>query len=450
MGLFGRKKYDENGFDKDGYDKDGYDVDGFDKDDFDRNGKEKFDVSKISKNIVKKERIVLKVLEEYERDFGRGIVRIDYDSMGELNIENYQIVEIMGEKRTVATCHLSYPSDQGKGIVRIDEVIRNNSGTTIGDTVSIKAIKTVPAEKVVVAPLEAISQIDERYFPDALESVPLIKGDNVMVPYFGGRLKFEVIGVEPAADAVLITQKTVFKITEKEVPKLVSQPDQEYWNKIKVCASLSESKRYEECLECYHKITQSYPQYHPAWNNEGRILMVLGRYEEALECLNFALTIDPNDEVSIKNKIVIFEKINRYDDVINCYDQLIGKKPDDKSKILVSKAVAYCNHENMGQEKYEKAIEILEEAIKIDSDNDAAHYYLGKIIARLGNKEKALECCNKSIAINDTIKESWELKHWLLIELKREDEAKKLDEEWNIVQNRIQKIISRDVVESDR
>ena len=79
----------------------------------------------------------------------------------------------------------------------------------------IRKIKAVAAEKVVVAPLEAIPPIDERYLADALESVPLIKGDNVMVPYFGGRLTFQVIGVTPAADAVLITQKTVFHIAEK-------------------------------------------------------------------------------------------------------------------------------------------------------------------------------------------------------------------------------------------
>ncbi|TRO50068.1 AAA family ATPase, partial [Candidatus Bathyarchaeota archaeon] len=92
---------------------------------------------------------------------------------------------------------------------------RNNSGIAIGDTSSVRKIKAVAAEKVVVAPLEAIPPIDERYLADALESVPLIKGDNVMVPYFGGRLTFQVIGVTPAADAVLVTQKTVFHIAEK-------------------------------------------------------------------------------------------------------------------------------------------------------------------------------------------------------------------------------------------
>ncbi|HXW03135.1 MAG TPA: CDC48 family AAA ATPase, partial [Nitrosarchaeum sp.] len=108
-----------------------------------------------------------------------------------------------------------YPSDEGKGIIRIDGLGRNNSGIAIGDTITVRKIKAVAAEKVVVAPLEAIPPIDERYLADALESVPLIKGDNVMVPYFGGRLTFQVIGVTPAADAVLVTQKTVFHIAEK-------------------------------------------------------------------------------------------------------------------------------------------------------------------------------------------------------------------------------------------
>jgi transitional endoplasmic reticulum ATPase len=157
----------------------------------------------------------LKVLEAYTRDVGRGVARIDYDSMDTLNASTGDVIEIKGKRRTVAKCLPLYPSDEGKGIIRIDGLGRNNSGIAIGDTISVRKIKAVAAEKVVVAPLEAIPPIDERYLADALESVPLIKGDNVMVPYFGGRLTFQVIGVTPAADAVLITQKTVFHIAEK-------------------------------------------------------------------------------------------------------------------------------------------------------------------------------------------------------------------------------------------
>src|SRR4026209_2604383 len=158
----------------------------------------------------------LKVLEAYTRDVGRGVARIDYDSMDSLSASTGDVIEIRGKRRTVAKCLPLYPSDEGKGIVRVDALVRNNAGVAIGDTVIVKKIKAVPAEKVIVAPLEAIPPIDERYLADALESVPLIKGDNVMVPYFGGRLMFQVIGVTPpAVDAVLVTQKTIFNIAER-------------------------------------------------------------------------------------------------------------------------------------------------------------------------------------------------------------------------------------------
>src|SRR5215831_1638040 len=158
----------------------------------------------------------LKILESYTRDVGRGVARIDYDSMDSLNASTGDVVEIGGKRRTVAKCLPLYPSDEGKGIIRVDGLVRNNAGVAIGDTVTVKKIKAVPAEKVIVAPLKAIPPIDERYLADALESVALIKGDNVMVPYFGGRLIFQVIGVTAPSttDTALVTQKTVFNIAQ--------------------------------------------------------------------------------------------------------------------------------------------------------------------------------------------------------------------------------------------
>ena len=173
-------------------------------------------MSKVLGIIVSQNTLSLKVLEAYTRDVGRGVARIDYDSMDSLTASTGDVIEIRGKRRTVAKCLPLYPSDEGKGIIRVDGLVRNNAGVAIGDTVVVRKIKAIPAEKVIVAPLEAIPPIDERYLADALESVPLIKGDNVMVPYFGGRLTFQVIGVTPAgSDAVLVTQKTVFHIAEK-------------------------------------------------------------------------------------------------------------------------------------------------------------------------------------------------------------------------------------------
>jgi transitional endoplasmic reticulum ATPase len=164
---------------------------------------------------VSQQQVQLKVLEAYTRDVGRGVARIDYDAMDALDASTGDVIEIRGKRRTVAKCLPLYPSDEGRGIVRIDGLIRNNAGVAIGDMVIVRKVKAPPAEKVVVAPLEAVPPIDERYLADTLESVPVTKGDNVMIPYFGGRLTFQVMAVSPVAEAALITQRTVFVISEK-------------------------------------------------------------------------------------------------------------------------------------------------------------------------------------------------------------------------------------------
>ena len=136
--------------------------------------------------------------------------------MDVLGVSSGDIVEITGKRKSVAKCLPLYTSDEGKGIIRVDGLARNNTGVAVGDMVVLRKIKAVVAEKIIVAPLDAMPPIDERYLTDSLENIPLVKGDNIMVPYFGGRLTFQVIGVTPVAGAVIVTSKTVFHIAEKE------------------------------------------------------------------------------------------------------------------------------------------------------------------------------------------------------------------------------------------
>jgi transitional endoplasmic reticulum ATPase len=166
----------------------------------------------------------LKILEAYTRDVGRGVARLDYDSMDSLGASTGEIIELKGgeksrsQRRTVAKCLPLYPSDEGKGVIRIDGLVRNNAGLAIGDTVIVKKIKATLAEMVIVAPLEAVPSIDERYLADSLDSFSMVKGDNIMVPYFGGRLTFQVIGLTPAAcDAAIIGQTTQFTIATSDL-----------------------------------------------------------------------------------------------------------------------------------------------------------------------------------------------------------------------------------------
>jgi transitional endoplasmic reticulum ATPase len=161
------------------------------------------------------QQVQLKVLEAYNRDVGRGIARLDYDAIEALGATTEDIVEVKGKRRTVAKILPLYPADEDRGILRIDGLIRKNAGIAIGDLVTVRKVKALPAEKIVATPTEAVPPIDERYLADALENVPVAKGDNFVVPYFGGRLTFQVTSATPEADAVLINQKTRFVISAK-------------------------------------------------------------------------------------------------------------------------------------------------------------------------------------------------------------------------------------------
>ena len=158
--------------------------------------------------------ISLTLLEAYNRDVGRAVARIDYKSMNVLDASTGDILEIVGKKRSVARCLPLYQTDEEHKIIRVDGMGRHNTGSAIGDTIVVRKIKAVPAEKITVKPLDSIPPIDERYLTDALEMMPVTKNDNVMVPYFGGKLAFEIVDVIPDAD-VVINPNTVFTITSQ-------------------------------------------------------------------------------------------------------------------------------------------------------------------------------------------------------------------------------------------
>lgn len=162
--------------------------------------------------MSKKELLERKCLEAYTRDVGRGVVRMDYDTMDELKCSTGDTLHVIGNRSTVAKCLPLYPSDEKKGIIRIDGLVRSNAETAIGKQIKLlKATDVKRAEYVKVTPRETIPPVDERYLADAIESMVIIKGDGIMIPYFGGRLTFIIDEIKPEGVAI-VTQKTVFKI----------------------------------------------------------------------------------------------------------------------------------------------------------------------------------------------------------------------------------------------
>ena len=160
--------------------------------------------------------ITLKIKEAYQRDVGRCIARIDQNTLDKIDADAGDIIEIIGnnEKRTVAKCLPLYPSDEHQSMIRLDAMGRHNTGMALADSVKIAKISSTVAKKVIIAPVEKIPPIDENYLSDALEGFPVVKGDLISVPYFGGRLNFRVTKTIPTAESTLISSKTLFKILD--------------------------------------------------------------------------------------------------------------------------------------------------------------------------------------------------------------------------------------------
>ncbi|WP_405303667.1 CDC48 family AAA ATPase [Methanobrevibacter sp.] len=98
--------------------------------------------------------ITLKVAEAIsQKDVGQGVARLDPNVMDDLGINERDLIEIIGEKRTAAIA-LPSQTDIGLGVIRIDGLVRKNSGATIGGEVTIKKTKATEAKKVVLAPIE--------------------------------------------------------------------------------------------------------------------------------------------------------------------------------------------------------------------------------------------------------------------------------------------------------
>jgi hypothetical protein len=148
----------------------------------------------------------LKVTEAYtSKDVGRGIARIDHNVMRYLHVSIGDTIEISGKKKaTPARCIPLQSALEivDKYTVGIDRITRYNAMVAIGDTVNVRKINAIAADKITIKPLTATaiaksSVIDERYLRDALTNIPLKLMDVVIIPYFKLGMAFNIIDVVP-------------------------------------------------------------------------------------------------------------------------------------------------------------------------------------------------------------------------------------------------------------
>src|SRR3989338_4238318 len=202
------------------------------------------------------EEAVLNVGELTERaDFGRGIIRLSAKEMKRLSVNEGDVVEVEGKRKTGAIAVRAYPADVGLDIIRMDGLERRNCAAGIGESVKIRKSEAKEAKSVTIAPARKgiIIHMGGNLLKQNLMMRPVLTGD-IIIPnpvvqdrrsqnslfeqffgmYFGdfmftlfGDEKFVVISSEPkgivritrATDVELLPQATA-PVEEGKIPEV--------------------------------------------------------------------------------------------------------------------------------------------------------------------------------------------------------------------------------------
>ena len=173
--------------------------------------------------------VQLEVAKAYPNDSGRGIARLDPDTLLHLKLSPGDIIEIEGAETTAAKVWRADRQDWNTDTVRIDGFTRQNADVGIGERVSIRKAEAEKAETLVLAPPEEASV---QFGSDAAGMVkrqilkrPVVERDIVPVmsstnhPFMrspGQAIPLIAVETEPEG-VCLITEETDVELREEPI-----------------------------------------------------------------------------------------------------------------------------------------------------------------------------------------------------------------------------------------
>ena len=165
--------------------------------------------------------VQLRVGDARQRDVGRGIARVDQQTMQKLGISAGDVIEIVGKRTTSAIAWPAYSEDQNREIIRIDGFTRKNAGVAINEYVVIKPAKVKGALNVTLAPVDMRLNVDEdftNFVRNRLMERTLMEGDTTLVMMLGHAIPFTVTKIRPHG-IVKVTAETRLSILNEPTPE---------------------------------------------------------------------------------------------------------------------------------------------------------------------------------------------------------------------------------------
>ena len=144
---------------------------------------------------------------------GHGVAIVDPQIIEENNWQTGQILELFANKKSHVKLWSGFPEDRDSGIIRIDGLTRYNIGASIGEKVTINAVKAIDAEQIVLSPTEKLhAEGLHEYMISRYQDHIFTTGDTVIVStQMGSKIQLIVTSTKPSKP-VIATENTIFKL----------------------------------------------------------------------------------------------------------------------------------------------------------------------------------------------------------------------------------------------
>ena len=146
------------------------------------------------------DKLRLTVVEARRDDVGRGIVRIDPETLRQIGASPGDVLEIEGRMKTVAKAMPTFKEQRGQQVIQLDGVGRTNAGVALGQKAAIRKVAHAVARRLVVAPLGggALHEEEIEHTARRLDGLAVKTGDRVRIALFGGNHRdFNIVRTEP-------------------------------------------------------------------------------------------------------------------------------------------------------------------------------------------------------------------------------------------------------------
>ncbi len=154
-----------------------------------------------------------RVAEAAPKDAGRGLARLDPLDLEQLGVGIGDVVEVAGQRTTVARAMPTYAESRGRGVVQIDGILRANAGAGLDEQVMVRPAVVQPARSVLLAPVERSRQVagaQAGYLAKLLDGIPVVAGDRVRVNLIGTRMQnYTVVQTAPSGPVLIGTSTSV-------------------------------------------------------------------------------------------------------------------------------------------------------------------------------------------------------------------------------------------------